>query len=290
MTNFARGMDWGSYVSWNGDIQFNWPDLVTKGGIQWASFKGAQNYPEQGYSTTKNMVEARKYLEIVGCYYWHDPTAAPAYLLDIYSKSIELEKPDFIDVDIEQNLDYLGNKIDPNKIADTAQQLCEGLLARYPEKRIEIYTRKDFILSYAPKILNWGYKFGGSWWASWPDYGMATYRLTWDQIKNNWTKQYPTGNLVQIVDGWNPLQPAGWQIWSRWQYSSRILLPVGTAPKDDHQNDFNLFNGDIAAMKVWAKMTTPVEPPVDPTMAQLDARVTNIENYLLTLPHFATIA
>jgi hypothetical protein len=260
-----RGIDWGSYVGYNGAIQLPWSDLINKANVGFAVYRGCQEDIPNGYSTQLNLNASRGAgVPINACYYWHYPYGSMSYWVDLYSKSIDVEKPDFISVDIEQYWDSNGTIVSQQQISDTAQALCEGLSGRYPEKQFVIYTRKGFPAEYSPMMSKWMGKFKCSWLAGWPDYGLKTYRLSWDQISSNQMREYlgldSSGNslwkLIDLDDGWEPSLPDFWNDWFIWQYSSRILLPEGISSLYDHQYDWNIFHGDLNQMKAWLKGET----------------------------------
>lgn len=259
-------LDWGSYLFWDKSIQFDWKTLHEQAEINCAIFKGNETNEAGYYSTALNMVAARAEIPVVACYYWHDPTASPTYLINLYSEAINREKPDFIMIDSEQNVDGYGNKIDPQRISDTGQALFEGLKANFKTKKIGDYTRRDFVLSFAPPMLNWLPKTDGNWWAGGPDYGVNRYRLTYAQIRANLSHRWIapwTANSFDVVDltTWEPSLPPGITVWKFWQYSSRILLPVGTPVEYDHQQDWSFFNGSLTDLQTWAGLTvTPPNP------------------------------
>jgi hypothetical protein len=261
----TRVLDWGSYLFWDKSIMFDWKTLHDKAGVECAIFKGNETNYAGSYSTVLNIEAARAILPVVGCYYWHDPSAAPSYLLDIYKKAIDREKPDFIMLDTEQAYDGYGNKIDPNRISDTGQALFEGLKAAYSQKKIGDYTRKDFVLSFSPPMLKWLPNTDGNWWAGGPDYGTNRYRLTYAQISANLSHRWIapwTADSFDTVDlsTWEPSLPAGITTWKFWQYSSRILLPAGEPVEYDHQEDWSFFNGSLSDLQAWAGLA--VTPPV----------------------------
>ncbi len=252
------GVDWGSYLDYKANVMLPWADLVQRCGVQFAVFKGAQEQisANGNYSTVKNMQAARAAgVPIVGCYYWHDPTASPSYLVEIYSQAIAREQPDFIAVDIEQWEDGFGGRVASAKISETARVLCEGLRDRHPGKRVIVYSRRNFPQGYAPQMDVWLPAFDGGWVASWPDYGMQVYHApSWEYIRGGQAKHLMAAGAsedIQIAD-WQPSNMAAWKTWRIWQYSSRMMLPVDASYGG--QLDWNVFDGSLNEMLNWAGM------------------------------------
>ena len=285
MTELTIGTDWGSYLAWNEQIQFNWDDLYNKMGVRFAVFRGDQEQisPTNGnYSTLRNLEASRRLLPINACFYWHYPLGSAAYYIDRYSRAIDREQPDFIGIDIEET----SSGATAQQFSDTAQALCEGLQARYPEKRIAIYTRRDIVTSFSPQLQNWIGKFDLGWQAAWPDYGLAVYTLTWEQLAVPLVKIYPSGNLSTLqTTPWTSIP--GWTANAIWQYSSRAKPPYPAGSLYAHTYDWNVFYGTVDEMKVWAKMTTPPAPPPTDIVERIklleandkaqDARLTKLE-------------
>lgn len=268
------GIDWGSYLGPSGEINLPWPDLIEKAGVQFAIFKGAQEDASMNISAMKNITAARDYGLVVGSYYWNDPGLSAQYQIDTYSKAIDYEKPDFIAVDIEQYI-VNGEVKDPYRISENARCVCQGLQARYPEKKVVPYTSYNFVVAHSPHMAQWLPLYTGrEWVASWPDYGMSPYRETWDQISDGMF-MHPVAGWQNIHD-YKPTLPPGWSTWKLWQYSSRILLPPEMAGTIyDHQYDWNLFSGSIDDLKAWCGFGP--QPP------SLEKRVTDLEIWARTL-------
>jgi GH25 family lysozyme M1 (1,4-beta-N-acetylmuramidase) len=249
------GIDWGSYLDYKAEVMLPWADLVQRCGVQFAVFKGNQEQISQNgnYSTVKNMQSARAAgVPIVGCYYWHDPTASPSYLVEIYSRAIEREQPDFIVIDIEQWDDGVGGKVPPAQISETARIVCQGIRDRHPDKRVIVYSRRNFPQGFAPGMDAWLPEFDGGWVASWPDYGMRVYHApSWEYIRGGQTRHLlATGASEDIfVEDWQPSNMATWTTWTIWQYSSRMMLPADASYGG--QLDWNVFNGTLSEMLDW---------------------------------------
>lgn len=257
----VRAIDWGAYVGYKGAIMIPWRQVIDYAGVRAFICKGCQEDIPNGYSTQLNLQASRAAgIEINGCYYWHYPTGSPSYWLDVYSKAIDLERPDFISVDIEQYWGEGGITVAPQQISDTAQALCEGLRYRYPGKQVVVYSRQNFPLQYAPMMDKWLPAFDCGWVASWPDYGKTTYRLTWEQIAAGMIRRFSDGALISL-DTIEPANLLAWSDWKIWQYSSRILLPADVGMEFDHQYDWNIIKGSVEEIKAWTRKEE------EPTMA-----------------------
>jgi GH25 family lysozyme M1 (1,4-beta-N-acetylmuramidase) len=263
------GIDWGSYLDYRGEVMLPWSELVREVGVSFAVFKGAQEQISDygNYSTVKNIQAARAAgVPIVGCYYWHDPTASPSFLVELYSQAITREQPDFIAVDIEQWDDGNGNKLPPAQISETARLLCEGLRDRHPDKRVIVYSRQNFPTSFSPAMNAWLPAFNGGWVASWPDYGLDVYHApSWVYVRagmtrHNVDKYFTRKDLWEVINiaDWQPSNMEAWSTWRIWQYSSRMMLPVGSTYGG--QLDWNIFNGTLDEMLDWIgkKETSPM--------------------------------
>lgn len=247
------GTDWGSYLAWNKAIQFDWPTLRSKLNIGFAVYRGDQEQISDAgnYSTMDNLAASRAAgVPVNACYYWHYPVANQTYYIQRYAQAIEREQPDFIGIDIEQ-MTMDGIFVTPTLLSDTAQQLCEGLAALFPNLRLVVYTREG-IIDYAPKIQGWIGQFD-TWPAGWPDYGQQVYSLTWEQIAAGVVKNQG-GQLVNIHDYDVPIL-SGAEPAKIWQYSSRIMPPTQGFPFD-HQYDWNVFYGSVNDMLVWVGKET----------------------------------
>jgi hypothetical protein len=271
------GTDWGSYLYHDEQIQFNWQQLHDEAGMRFAVFRGDQeliDHVNGNYSTLRNLEAARRVLPVNGCYYWHYPDASPVKLLERYRKAIDREKPDFIAVDLEQTLVLnpdTGEEevVNPKKFSDTAQKLCEGLRASYPEKQVVIYTRRDIITKYAPKMIEWIGNFEGGWEAAGIDYGHEKYTLTFEQIKQGFVKQFPSGQFREVDDRGITTIP-GWTHNMLHQYSTRILPPYETGTVFAHQSDWNVFFGTVEDMLRWVRKEP--QTPRDPRVPRVETK------------------
>jgi hypothetical protein len=258
------GSDWGSYLHHDEQIQFNWQQLYDEAGVRFAVFRGDQeqiDHEHGNYSTLRNLEASRRVLPVNGCYYWHFPDASQTKMLAHYKKAIDQENPDFIAVDLEQtrvlNPDTGKEEIvNPKKFSDTARQLCEGLRSSYPEKQVVVYTRRDIITKYAPKMIEWIADFDGGWEAAGIDYGLDVYTLTFEQIKQTFVKQYPTGQFVQVDPRGTTTIP-GWTHNKMHQYSTRIKAPYEVGSVFAHQSDWNVFFGSVEDMLRWVRKEAP---------------------------------
>jgi len=271
---FILGTDWGSYLYWDEQIQFDWPVLHDEAGLRFAIFRGDQeqiDHENGNYSTMRNLEAARQVLPLTGCYYWHYPDAAPAKLLDRYRKAIDREKPDFIAVDLEQTSvknpqTGIDETVNPKKFSDTAQQLCEGLRDSYPEKQVIPYTRRDIIMTFAPKMIEWIGKFDGGWEAAGIDYGLPAYTFTFEQIQQGFVKQFPSGQFLH-VDTRGVTTIPGWTHNRMHQYSTRILAPYQPLTLFGHQYDWDVFFGTLEEMQSWVRKQP--QAPHDPRVPRV---------------------
>ncbi len=261
------GTDWGSYLHFDERIQFDWQFLFDHAGMRFAVFRGDQeliDHDHGNYSTLRNLEAARQVLPVNGCYYWHYPDANQKKMLEKYKKAIDREKPDFIAVDLEQtkvlNPDTGEEEVvNPKKFSDTAQQLCEGLRDSYPEKQVVPYTRAEIITKYAPKMIQWIGSFDGGWEAAGIDWGLPAYTLTFEQIGQNFVKQFPSGQLVQVDSSGRSTIP-GWKHNKIHQYSTRIMPPYEVGSVFAHQSDWNVFFGSVEEMLSWVRKQPPAAP------------------------------
>jgi hypothetical protein len=280
------GSDLGSYLSWDKSSVMPWKDLIEKGKIQFFITKGAEDYPNNYYSTTLNVKFAKDAgIPVVATYYWFYPLANQKYYIDLYSKEIDTLNPDFIAVDMEEvDRDSAGKLISPQLVSDNAHILMDGLKSKYPQKQVIIYTRPDYVASIFPQMQTWIKEYDGGWIAAWPDYGLASYVVDWAYLSNMQTRQnLNVGSTssaykeINISNGSPSLIPT-WTTWKFWQYSSRMKINPSllTSPIYDHQYDWNVFNGSLEDLKAWIKKS-PIVPPVTPPI--LPDRLTNLENW-----------
>ena len=112
------------------------------------------------------------------------------------------------------------------------------------------FGRKPVI--YASGYFLTQYGVTASWLGSYPLW-VAQYPYapgTNDEYKNASSMPTPTSGM--------PLQPAGFQPWIIWQYSSKGVLP-GFPPSQ--LLDFNYFNGTQSDLNVFASKAAPVVQP-----------------------------
>lgn len=279
----VRGTDWGSYIAWNNTTPLPWKDLIEKGGIRFFITKGAEDYPDQYYSTSICVKEARDSgIPIVATYYWLHPEADQTSYLNLYKKDIDKQNPDFIAIDMEENgKDENGHPISAQQISDNGHILADGLRIAYPEKQIILYTRYDYISNISPALKTWVKDFDGGWIAGWPDYGLPTYYVDWAYL-NNWQMRqnmYPGVKEINVANSVPELLPT-WTTWKFWQYSSRIRINPAllSSPLYDHQYDWNMFNGSLEDLKAWIKKEIVIPPVTSPlTLDSLDARLKIVE-------------
>jgi hypothetical protein len=258
------GGDWGAYLNVLLQVQFNYDDLVKKAGLQFMVFRGAQEQTSQtegNYSTMKNLEVSRRFLPVSACYYWHSPDANQKVMLNYFTPIIEKENPAWVGVDLEQTLVWDANsgrwvQVDPQRFSDTAQELCEGLRDRFPEKQVVPYTRQNIITQYSPPMVKWLPSFDGNLWeARWRDYGLIPYTMTWEQIRNFEMKDVYTDEVFQLEDdntSWLP----GCKVNRLRQHTSRVEPPYPEGSLYDHQYDWNVYYGTLQDMLRWIKKET----------------------------------
>lgn len=273
MRIWTPGEDWGSYLSWNEQIQFDW-EILLAAGCKFCVHKSDQEElsPNGNYSTIKNIKVAReKGIPLNGVYVWFFPHVKQQYWVDRYTASIEREQPDFIEVDAEQ-VSYLGDDgayhvPPPQQVADNLLELCEKLKNRFPNLPFLLYTRPDYITKNAtpclPYINKYEYHMAG-----WPDWGTDPYELPLaDRYAGKmkqvlaYTKPPPTKWINVITDGFEPpaiIDTNGNKSITRiWQSSSRVIPTyAGRTIYADHQYDTNFYQGTFEEMLVWAKKAT----------------------------------
>jgi hypothetical protein len=309
-----RGVDWGSYLTWNELVQIPFKEFIEKVELKFFITKSCQEQIASygNYSTIKNIKAARDAgIKRVGTYVWSFPNGNIKYWLDTYNKAFEAEKPDFLYIDIEQYDDGAGNRVDPQKMSDFNQGLCEGLVSSHPEIQVGIYTRKDIVTYWSPPMSKWIGEFNGTGWvASWPDYGLHLYNFTWEQILANQMRRNldTTGkittnyDIITLTDSWNPTNLNEWDSWSIWQYSSRMRYPTLGWPYDN-QTDWCFFNGTEEDMDNWIRKgvsmissssstsqspsispSPSAEPTVEERLKNLEERVKKLEASRVYIP------
>ncbi len=257
----VRAIDWGAYLSPIRSCNLPWKLLIEKAGVQIFICKGDQEDETQNVSTLKNLRFARDSgIQMNGTYYWYFPGMTAQFQIDTYSRAIDREKPDFIAVDIEDH-QVNGVEKDPFRLSEGAKFTCAGLHERFPELRLFPYTRADFVSKFAPLMAKWLPDYAGcEWVAAWPDYGLHSYSLSWEEIASNQMLQARNrrtsgGDMIDISD-MGPNLPKGWTNWSIWQYSSRIQLPAADVAGTffDHQYDWNVIQGSYEEFKSFVSM------------------------------------
>ena len=230
------GSDWGAYLSATNEEAIPFNDLHEGGLLDFFITKGCQEVPY--ISSIKNIAYARAAgVEVVGSYYWHFPVWSAQYQIDTYSAAIAKEKPDFIALDMEQTQGKSSWAVSEN-----ARVVCDGLHKNFPDKKLFIYTSRDYINGFVPDANAWLNKWG-RWIAYWPGpikTGAARY-LSFDEIK-----QYP-------LPTWKPLLPLAWLGWDIWQ-DNNWAIPEGYGWPFDHQYDWNVFNGTLDQLKILCGM------------------------------------
>lgn len=286
----SPGTDLGGFVI-NGQVILPWQLLVEQYGIEWFCCQGSLQNPDGGYDSLANIAEARKWVEIVGSFYWLKPSWGLQYMLDRYSRAIDLELPDFIWIDAEEHSDGV-TEYDPALIADRGHGVYDGLHTRYPEIRVTFYSRPDFIRSYAPELMPLLATLDHISWAAWPDYGLDPYYESLADIGagamrecTNLSAPPPRSyKAINIFDGQHGpdlgLSPKA-TVWT-WQHSSRIRPAEykGQGLQFDHGYDWDRTNLTKAQLLKWIKFLPLEEPPPVPpalTLESLDARLAEAE-------------
>lgn len=263
------GFDWGAYVGPTYDINIPYKMLLDNGVGDFFVCKGAMKDDNEHTDSLKNFDAARSAgIPVVGGYYYNYPTQSAQYQIDTYCKAIERENPDFIAIDIEEH--PLGKT--SLSLSENAKYVCYGIYQTFPNKKIVIYTSWNQVQAYSPDMNSWINNYD-VWIASWPDYGTKrTYQerlLTFDQIKS-----YP-------LPGWSPLMPYAWKNrkFTFWQFGT-WQIPINTVNTlFEHQYDWNIFNGNLEELKLWAGVKSgPTLPTLENRVADLERRVQLLED------------
>lgn len=175
-----------------------------------------------------------------GAYHWPDPGASMQPQIDCVLKAVEKYKLDFWDADVEQWWASQGEyfaainkqipwsavrKLDKRVINTQYAKFCAGIA---PSTELLLYSANWFIQGYCPSLSTTAAQYGGHV-AEYFDYGLKTYRVTWDQF-------YQILNKLTHPKQMLP----GQKTWRLWQFSSRIILPGCNYPVD-----LNLINGEF---------------------------------------------
>ena len=299
----SRGTDYGAFINFDGRIQFNWKDMVERGKIEWFCCRGCHEHPGGGESTSMNIDAARHFVDIVGEYYDLDPEDTAQSMIDRIVRDVDLNKPDFIWLDVEISQDSHGQTFGPDRINNSVQTVYNNLKNRFPDIRLTIYSRFDFIATFSPQMFGWMRSLDHIADAAWPDYGLDVYFESWEQIASgvmkeclNFTAPPPRPERqINVFDGHHgpPMQMVPGASVVFWQASSRIRPLVEGDPVFNHSYDFDYVNLPLDKFKRWLKFQ-PLEPvveqPVTPldvhagdggqvgaTLAALDARVKALE-------------
>lgn len=261
-------IDWGGYDYDALQVE----NLFNKGGVNvFISQLG-------GVGTPKLLKRARDVGMITGGYCWNSALNSAQFQIDQFSKWIEAENPDIIILDVEHwwadwsqywaaiagTLPWADvKKLPPQKISDNAMLVCEGINTRWKGKYYMNYSAQWFVNGYAPQASAWlkNYPFHV---AAYPDYGVAPYSLTWDQIKAGQFMEKRAG--LQSIADYQPSMPTGMTAWTMWQYSSRIKVPG-----EYYAYDWNVYNGSLDDLKVLTGMKpAPAPAPVLTDKQKLD--------------------
>lgn len=287
------GTDNGSYLS-NGKPNIPFEMFKEKLDCQFYIAKGDQENIPGGLSTSLNMIEARKFLEVVGEFYWIDPGYGISWMIQHYVADAEKNNPDFCWYDVETATNSEGVQYSDKQITDATLAVMDAMRTQFPHKRHELYSRTDFIKSFCPGLIPHMVNMKRPGWAAYPDYGLDVYLKPLSQIRAGMMRRCinllapPPRPYIEINvhdEGQAPgmsLFPnyEGWI----WQTGSR-LKPCnedGTllAAPFNHLYDWDWWLGSIESLKRWVRFEDePVEPPpyVPPTNAELDARLKTVE-------------
>lgn len=257
------GSDFGSYLRWDGAVQFDWNDMMVNGGIDIFMCKSGVEDEAHGLSSIKNINSARDHnMPVVMTYPWFYPQNNPKASIDFYKRAGDREKPDGMQIDAEQYVDENGVPVPGQKISDNLQALYEGLSDAFPEILVDVYNNTDFITTRSPQCRQWFHKLKHPMKAGWPDWGLESYEITWSEFRSgkmkeclDWTAKPPRPwRWINLYDGsyepdfslWTGLEDNLWF----WQFSSR-MLPKNYLPGSlyYHQYDFFYFNGDLTTLK-----------------------------------------
>ena len=275
----SPGGDFGPFVI-NGEIILPWQMLKELYGVEWFAIQGAlQNVPG-GYDSLGNMIEARKWVDILIAFYWNHPWADPRAEADLYDAAVQLEMSDEIWIDVEEvvksatsaGVEYYTDY----QITSVCMAIYERMQKQYPEIETTLYTRPEVIEVYAPSLISLCRSLRLIAIAAWPDYGMPNwpYYKTLDEIRRGDMKEYDprtrTTSDINVHDGAHgpnvDLFPNADVIY--WQKSSR-MRPANSGIrgnwKFDHGYDWDAVNlthaQHLARLGVSPRVPAAETPP-----------------------------
>lgn len=244
-----------------------------------------------GAGTPKLIPRAKQLGYITGGYYWNSALNSVQFQVDQFSKWLEATPCDIIVLDVEHwwkdwaqywaaiqdTLPWAQvEKLPPQKIYDNAVMVYDGMKARWAGKYFLNYSAQWFVNGYSPQLAT-NFKTKPFWVAAYPDYGLAPYTETWQEIGAGTMHAYHVSGDQQVQD-WSPTMPTGMTDWALWQYSSRIKVPG-----EYYAYDWNYYPGTRHEFEVLAGLVPPL-PPVENTDAEKLALLWNHHPELWTLP------
>jgi hypothetical protein len=243
---------------------------------------GAEIFISQGGGEgTPGLLKTAKELGYVtGEYFWQTALRSVQEQVDDFSRTIDVDQPEFIMVDyehfwadwVEHNEWVMGKRTIANvrkmpgqKISDSGELTWELLEKRWQPKLQVLYTSAPFVIEYSPQTSKW---IGGTPLsvASFPDYGFTRYEVTWEYLKAHNIRQFPKGNTFSVDIG-QPSLPPGANDWLLWQYSSRQIVPGEYWPYD-----YQITSVPIEEFKRMCGLG-PVIPPIELTDGEKLARL-----------------
>jgi hypothetical protein len=243
-----KGIDWGGY-----DYKLPLSDLQKLGDVQFV-------ISQSGGAGTPAIIQGAKGLGMItGLYYWNSALVSVQAQIDQFSAQIDLLKPDMIILDHEHwwksweeywqaiagTIPWSQvQKLPPEKISENGRMVAEGIKLRWAGKYYMTYSSNWFIgiNGYSPSSPYWIKKYP-YFPATYPDYGVPPYTLSWEDIRANkiFSKTY---GLTPLTD-YKPDLTVPITSWEVWQYSSRIKIP-GEA----YSYDWDVFNGTLDELKI----------------------------------------
>jgi len=245
----------------------DWALLKSKG-VEFVIIKATQgNYAVDSMLKT-HVAGAKKAGMIIGLYHWADPLVDATSQAKYFLNAIAGLSYHMVAVDVEQfwadwqewSSGNIKKYIQPDVISTNARTILKYWQNNLSVPRV-VYTRASFIHGFARPMLTW---VGGLplWLAHYP-YNTKRVRTTWEVFKSDYKPDIP-----------GPSLPTGCTKWTFWQFTGdKFYLPGVDTPLD-----VNYFNGSLAELKVFAKLTTtPPPPPTPPPALTLEQRVAKLE-------------
>lgn len=156
-------------------------------------------------------------------YHWADPMSGDQAQLDNFLKASDGLPLEFICIDVEQYWSdwseyyakHVTKFIDPKRVSDNAEFLCERLKER-TGLRIVVYTRPWFVIEHSQPMYKWIDLFP-HWWANYTT-DQVDLHTTWDNVKQAWLP-------MKANPSFPPQYKAG-HAWDIWQWSGdKFILP-----------------------------------------------------------------